>query len=118
MDNVLNYTPEEKKIEWLFQDFSFQLPKYVGQLLEIDNSMKISVISARMDLILSKQIVPVYVKKEDVYKILILLKKSDNTFLLDFCCGEQKTIPDQKELNMINIWCEEKQIILSKGVRL
>lgn len=118
MDNVLNYTPEEKKIEWQFKDYSFQLSEYVEQLLEIDNSMKISVIRARMDLILSKQIVPVYVKKEDVYKILILLKKSDNTFLLDFCCGEQKTIPDQKELNMINIWCEEKQIILSKGVRL
>lgn len=118
MDNVLNYTPEEKKIEWQFQDYSFQLSEYVEQLLEIDNSMKISVIRARMDLILSKQIVPVYVKKNDEYKILILLKKNDNSYFLDFYCGIQKTIPKQDELNMINTWCEENHIILSKGIRL
>ena len=118
MDDELCYTNEEKDVEWQFQEYSFLLPETLDQLLEIDCALQISANRARMDLILSKQIVPVYVKKEDVYKILILLKKSDNTFLLDFCCGEQKTIPDQKELNMINIWCEEKQITLSKGVRL
>lgn len=113
----LEYDNKTKSLEWQFQDYAFLLPETLEQLLEIDCILQISTSRARMDLILSKQIVPVYVKKEDVYKILILLKKSDNTFLLDFCCGEQKTIPDQKELNMINIWCEEKQIILSKGVR-
>lgn len=117
-NNMINYSEEEKNIEWKYKDYSFHLPETLEQILEIDCALQISANRARMDLILSKQIVPVYVKKEDVYKILILLKKSDNTFLLDFCCGEQKTIPDQKELNMINIWCEEKQIILSNGVRL
>ncbi len=118
MDNVLNYTPEEKKLEWQFQEYSFQLPEYVEQLLEIDNSMQISVIRARMDLILSNQIIPVYVIKDDEYKILILVKKNDNSYFLDFYCGIQKTIPKQEELNMINTWCENKKINLSNGMRL
>ena len=118
MDNVLNYAPEEKKIEWQFQEYSFHLPEYVEQLLEIDNSMQISVIRARMDLILSKQSIPVYVKKDDEYKILVLLKKNENSDFLDFYCGIQKTIPKQEELNMINTWCENKKIILTNGMRL
>ena len=118
MDNLLNYPPEEKNLEWKFQDYNFLLPKTVEQLLEIDDAMQISVNRARMDLIFSKQIIPVYVKKDETYKIMILLKKADDKYLLDFCCGIQKAIPAQNELNLIKTWCEEKQIILSNGVRL
>ena len=118
MANVLNYTPEEKKYVWKILDYSFCLPETIEQLLEIDNVLQISVNQARMDLILSKQIIPVYVKKEADYKIMILLKKTEDCLLLDFFCGVQKSVPSQEEMNIIKKWCEEKQIILSYGVRL
>ncbi len=118
MANVLNYTPEEKKHVWKILDYSFCLPETIEQLLEIDNALQISVNQARMDLIISKQIIPIYVKKESDYKIMILIKNNYDTFFLDYFCGKQKAIPEQNELNIIKKWCEEKQIILSNGVRL
>ena len=95
MDNALFYTNEEKNIEWQYQDYSFHLPATIEQLLEIDNIMQFSVNRARMDLIQTKQIIPVFVKKKEQYRIMILLKKNENDFLLDFTCGVRKTIPSQ-----------------------
>ncbi len=118
MDNALFYTNEEKKIEWQYQDYSFHLPDTIEQLLEIDNIMQFSVNRARMDLIQAKQIIPVFVKKIEEYRIMILLKKNDNDLLLDFTCGVQKTIPLKEEMNVIKAWCNEKKITQSNGVRL
>lgn len=118
MDNALFYTNEEKNIEWQYQDYSFHLPATIEQLLEIDNIMQFSVNRARMDLIQTKQIIPVFVKKKEQYRIMILLKKNENDFLLDFTCGVRKTIPSQEEMNTIKTWCNEKKITQSNGVRL
>ena len=118
MDDELCYTNEEKDIEWQFQDYSFHLPETIKQLLEIDSVMQFSVNRARMDLIQAKQIIPVFVKKIEEYRIMILLKKNDNDLLLDFTCGVQKTIPLKEEMNVIKAWCNEKKITQSNGVRL
>lgn len=118
MDDELCYTNEEKDIEWQFQDYSFHLPDNIEQLLKIDNVMQFSVNRARMDLIQTKQIIPVFVKKIEQYRIMILLKKNENDFLLDFTCGVKKTIPLQEEMNIIKAWCKEKKITYSNGVRL
>ncbi len=118
MKKEIEYDDKEKSLIWQFHEYCFQLADSAERLLEIDNALQISVNQARMDLILSKQIITVYVKKEAVYKNLILLKKTESVFLLDFCCGFQKSIPAQDDLNMIKNWCENKQIILSNGVRL
>ena len=118
MDDELCYTNEEKDIEWKYQDYSFHLPDTIEQLLEIDNVMQFSVNRARMDLIQTKQIIPVVVKKIEEYRIMILLKKNDNDFLLDFTCGVKKAIPLQEEINIIKTWCKEKNITQSNGVRL
>ena len=118
MDNALFYTNEEKNIEWQYQDYSFHLPATIEQLLEIDNIMQFSVNRARMDLIQTKQIIPVFVKKIEQYRIMILLKKNKNDFLLDFICGVKKTIPLQEEMNIIKVWCKEKNITQTNGVRL
>ena len=118
MDNALFYTNEEKNIERQYQDYSFHLPATIEQLLEIDNIMQFSVNRARMDLIQTKQIIPVVVKKIEEYRIMILLKKNGNDFLLDFTCGVQKTIPTKEEMNAIKAWCNEKKITQTNGVRL
>ena len=117
-NNMINYSEEEKKLEWKYQNYSFNLPGTIEQLLEIDNVMKFSVNRARMDLIQTKQIIPVVVKKIEEYRIMILLKKNDNDFLLDFTCGVKKAIPLQEEINIIKTWCKEKNITQSNGVRL
>ena len=117
-NNMINYSEEEKNIEWKYQDYSFNLPDTIEQLLEIDNIMQFSVNRARMDLIQTKQIIPVFVKKKEQYRIMILLKKNENDFLLDFTCGVKKAIPLQEEMNVIKVWCNEKKITQSNGVRL
>lgn len=118
MDDELCFTDEEKDIEWQFQDYSFHLPETINQLLKIDSVMQFSVNRARMDLIQTKQIIPVFVKKIEQYRIMILLKKNKNDFLLDFICGVKKTIPLQEEMNIIKVWCKEKNITQTNGVRL
>ena len=118
MKQEIEYDEKVKRLEWQFQNYCFHLAESVEQLFEIDDALQISVNRARIDLILSKEIIPVYVKKSDAYKILILLKKADDKNLLDFCCGNQKAIPTEEELGIIKIWCMDKQIILSNGVRL
>ena len=117
-NNMINYSEEEKNIEWQYQDYSFNLPGTIEQLLEIDNVMKFSVNRARMDLIQTNQIIPVVVKKIEEYRIMILLKKNEHDFLLDSTCGVQKTIPTQEETNVIKAWCNEKRITQTNGVRL
>lgn len=115
----IEYSLQEKSLEAQYEGYVFSLSETSDKLLEIDNAMQISVNHARMDLILSKQIIPVYVKKQDEYRIMILLKKADDEFfLLDYFCGVQKTVPDQKELKIVKTWCDEKKITLSNGVRL
>ena len=118
MNQEIEYDERIKCLEWESQYYSFLLAVSIEQLLEIDNALQISVNQARMDLILSKQIIPVYVKKETDYKIMILLKNNDDVFLLDYFCGYQKTIPEQNELEIIKAWCDKKKIILFNGVRL
>ena len=118
MDDELCYTNEEKDVEWQFQDYSFHLPATINQLLKIDSVMQFSVNRARMDLIQTNQIIPVVVKKIEEYRIMILLKKNENDFLLDSTCGVQKTIPTQEETNVIKAWCNEKRITQTNGVRL
>ncbi len=108
-NNMINYSEEEKNIEWKYKDYSFHLPVTIEQLLEIDNAMRFSVNRARMDLLQTKQIIPVVVKKIEEYRIMILLKKNGNDFLLDFTCGVKKTIPLQEEMNVIKAWCKEKK---------
>ena len=115
---MINYSEEEKNIKWKYKDYSFNLPDTIEQLLKIDNIMQFSVNRARMDLIQAKQIIPVFVKKIEEYRIMILLKKNDNALLLDFTCGVQKTIPLKEEMNVIKAWCNEKKITQSNGVRL
>ncbi len=117
-NNMINYSEEEKNIEWKYKDYSFHLPETLDQLLEIDCALQISANRARMDLIQTKQIIPVVVKKIEEYRIMILLKKNDNDFLLDFTCGVKKAIPLQEEINIIKTWCKEKNITQSNGVRL
>ena len=118
MNQEIEYDDKVKRLEWQFQDYCFQIADSAEQLLEIDCALKISANRARMDLIWSKQFIPVFVKKNEAYKIMILLKKSDDVLILDYCCGHQKSIFVQEELDIIKIWCEEKQIIISNGVRL
>ena len=118
MKQEIEYDNKIKSLEWQFEDYSFQLTNSVEQLFKIDDALQISVNRARIDLILSKEIIPVYVKKSEAYKILILLKKADDGYLLDFCCENQKVIPSEEELEIIKNWCMNKQIILSNGVRL
>lgn len=118
MKQEIEYDDKEKALEWQFQDYCFQLADSAEQLSEIDDTLQISVNQARMDLIISKQIIPVYVKKIETYKIMILLKIAEDTFLLDYCCGEKKSVPSQEEFNIIKTWCKNKNITLSNGVRL
>lgn len=118
MKQEIEYDEKEKFLEWQFQDYCFNLLESIEQLLEIDNVLQIAVNQARMDLLISKQIIPVYVKKGADYKIMILLKNNYDVFLLDYFCGYQKAIPEQNELDIIKAWCENKKIILSNGVRL
>lgn len=118
MEQKIEYDDKEKSLEWRFKNYCFKLPESIEQLLEIDNAMQISVNSARIDLILEKQLISVYVKTES-YKILILLRKlEDDCFLLDYFCGVQKSIPDQNDLEILKQWCEIKNIQFSHGVRL
>ena len=118
MKQLIEYSDNEKKLEWQFLNYCFRLPESIDQLLEIDNVMQISVNSARIDLILEKRLISVYVKTV-AYKILILLRKSDDDcFLLDYFCGVQKSIPDQNDLEILKQWCEIKNIQFSNGVRL
>ncbi len=94
------------------------MPETIEQLLKIDSVMQFSVNRARMDLIQTKQIIPVFVTKLEKYKVMILIKKSNNTYLLDYFCGVQKVVPIQEEMNIIKAWCKEKKITYSNGVRL
>ncbi len=118
MKQLIEYSDNEKKLEWQFLNYCFRLPESIEQLLEIDNAMHISVNSARIDLIFEKQLFSVYVKNAN-YKILILLRKAeDDCFLLDYFCGVQKSIPEQNDLAILKQWCEIKNIQFSNGVRL
>ena len=117
-EQIYVISAKEKELNWQYKEYNFSLPESTEQLLEIDKEMNISVIHARIDLIIEKKVIPIYVKNRN-YKILILLKKSeDNCFLLDYFCGVQKTLPAQDDLEILKKWCEIKNIQFSNGVRL
>ena len=79
-EQIYVFSAQEKELNWQYKEYNFSLPESTEQLLEIDKEMNISVIHARMDLIMNKRIIPVYVKNGS-YKFLILLKKSEDNCL-------------------------------------
>lgn len=81
MKQRIKYGINEKNLEWQFKDYYFKLPETIEQILEIDNYLQISCNQARIDLILSSRLFLYMLKKEDVYKIMILLKNNYNLYL-------------------------------------
>lgn len=81
MKQRIKYGINEKNLEWQFKDYYFKLPETIEQILEIDNNLQFSVIQARIDLILSSRLFLYMLKKEDVYKIMILLKNNYDLYL-------------------------------------
>lgn len=112
------YLPDEKNLEWKYEGYSFSLAETVNKLLEIDDLLQISVNQARMDLIIEKQILSIFVEKDGNLIFLILLKKNEGqSFVIDLLCSPRKTIPSLAEQTFISKWCKEKHIDFSFSLK-
>lgn len=116
--SLINYSEEEKNLEWICDGYYFLLPKSINKLLEVDKKLQISANQARMDLILEKQILSMYVEKDGNCKLLILLTKNEEgIFVLNSLCSHQKSCPSSEERIVLGKWCVEKHIVFSFSLK-
>ena len=59
-EQIYVFSAQEKELNWQYKEYSFILPESSEQLLEIDKEMNISVIHARIDLIIEKEFLDRY----------------------------------------------------------
>ncbi len=113
----INYSQKSINLEGKYSDYIFFLPRTVCDIFEIDMELHISVNHARIDLILNEQILSFCMKKNDVYKNLILVKRVEGKNVVDLICGNNKSVPNQEELQIIKEWCKTKQIHFSLSLK-
>ena len=108
---TIDYSEEEKRLEWNFSGYAFCLPENTDRLLDIGNSMNICVGHLYMEPAVEKKCTIVYVTKNNDYVLCIEVQKECNRFYIAQKSAFGNASPKGEDLAVFNRWR------ITKGIR-
>ena len=76
--HIIEYSSNEKELEWNYENYNFKLPESTNTLIQIGNEMNNCVGNYYRIPVLRKNCIIVYVLKNEKYQICIELRKKEN----------------------------------------
>ncbi len=106
----INYSEEEKSLEWENEGYKFCLPEDTNRLVDIGSKMNICVGHLYRDKAVNKQCTIVYAKKADEYELCIEVHKHNDRFRLVQRSAFNNQDPHGNELLIFKQWCRVKGV--------
>lgn len=110
----IQYSDDEKKLEWDYSGYKFSLPENTDRLLDIGNSMNICVGHLYREKAVNKECTIVYATKNNDYVLCIEVQKVGNQFFLIQKSAFGNAKPKGEDLSVFNRWRRTKMIKTKK----